>query len=111
MREQDYPQGAGEPTTHRGGFLGFWDREGTRVLLGAIAVLGGMAWNGLKDDVAGVKTSQDRQTLTAMEIKSDVRNITTRLDEGVIRDVTQNREDIKELKRRVEQVESATRIP
>jgi hypothetical protein len=81
---------------HRNGFLGFWDREGTRILVLAIGVLGGMAWNGIKDDVAVVKTAQVQQQLSLLKIEGLVA-------EGVIRDVKQTQADNKKQDERLEQ--------
>ena len=78
------------------GFRGFWEREGTRLLLGVIGVLGAMAWNGLKDDVSVVKTTQVQQQLSLLKIEGLVA-------EGVIRDVKQTQVDNKKQDERIDQ--------
>lgn len=45
------------------------------------------------------------------QIKSDIRNVNTRLDEGVIRQVNTNTEDIKQLKSDVETIKRAVPTP
>ena len=43
--------------------------------------------------------------------RTDMRVMTTRLDEGFVRDVRQNKEDIADLKRRVQVIERVVKTP
>lgn len=76
----------------------------TIALLGLIGkqVLDGQARSDARLDVLGGDVVQ---------LSSDVRNINTRLDERVIRQVETNTDDIRDLKKRVGQLESSVRTP
>lgn len=94
-RDMDSPAAQGEHRP-RNGFLGFWDREGTRLLVTLVGLLGAMAWNGIKDDVSVVKTAQVQQQLSLLKIEGLVA-------EGVIRDVKQTQADNKKQDDRIDQ--------
>ena len=65
-------------------------------------VLEGQARSDARLDVLGGNVGQ---------LSSDVRNINTRLDERVIRQVETNTDDIRDLKKRVGQLEASVRTP
>lgn len=92
-------------------FNRIWAVEGTRIMLAVLGFLIMMAWNGIKDDVAEVKKNQDSSGVTQSSMQSDIRNINTRLDEGVIKQVSETKEKVQKLEERVDRLESKVRIP
>lgn len=106
-KSTDYPADrAAENVVHR-----IWATEGTRIMLAILGVLIAMAWNGIKEEVADVKKTQSASGLSQAEIQSDIRNINTRLDEGVVKQVSENKENIRRLEERVGKLESKVAIP
>ena len=76
----------------------------TPVLLTVTLTMGGFMG-------ASVLRSQADQGRDITQIKSDVRNVNTRLDERVIRQVEANTTDIREVKSRLETLERVVRTP
>lgn len=74
------------------------------ILLGVIAFLGSGALNDIKHE-------QEVQGDAIQQIKSDVRDVNTRLDAQVIRQVDSNTKHIDKLEDRVQTLERAVRTP
>lgn len=74
------------------------------ILLGVIAWFGGDA---LKD----IQTTQEEQGKTIQQIKSDVRDVNTRLDAQVIRQVDNNSRQIIDIEDRVQVLERSVPLP
>lgn len=65
-----------------------------------------------------IESTQSKQALTQLEqgkdiaaIRSDVRDVNTRLDAQVIRQVDQNTQGFNDLRKRVEVIERTVRVP
>lgn len=122
MREQDF-HGPGDHDEHvaravDGRLHRIWSTEGTRILLAVFGVLATIAWNGIKDDVAAVKVdvadvkkSQTEASKQAADVKSDIRNLDTRLTERVIKQVDDNTKDIEDHESRLQRLERLTPVP
>lgn len=86
----------------------------TPVLALVLAVLGFFAVRLLNDVAANQRQQADNQVqqgLDIAQVKSDVRNLNTRLDEGIIRQVNQNTQSMQDLDRRVRVLERAVPTP
>lgn len=83
----------------------------TPVLLMVTITLLGFIGNSVIESNKEVALKQDAQGKDIDQIKSDVRNVNTRLDERVIRQVETNTDDIRNLKDRVETIERVVRTP
>ena len=75
-----------------------------------IALLGFLGRNLIQSNEE-LARAQDEQGRDIALIKSDVRNVNTRLDERVIRQVETNTSDIQSLKDRVQTIERVVRTP
>lgn len=94
-----------------GVFHRLWATEGTRILLVVLGAVLSMMWNDFKDDVAKMSTAQNEQNRVTSQIQSDVRNINTRLDEGVVKQVAQHQESLRRLEERVIVLERRAKLP
>lgn len=106
MQKQTPPGESAESVIHR-----IWSTEGTRIMLGVIFGLAAYAWGGIKDDVETVRQSQAETNKTTNLIQSDVRNINTRLDEGVIKQVAEQKEILRKHDERLLRLEQKARLP
>ena len=77
------------------------------VTIALLTLIGKQVLEGQEKSEAG----QDELRRDVGRLSSDVRNINTRLDERVIRQVETNTDDIRDLKKRVGQLESSVRTP
>lgn len=58
-----------------------------------------------------VANNQQEQGRDIAQVKSDVRNINTRLDEGIIRQVNASAEELKDHERRIRAIERTVKTP
>lgn len=58
-----------------------------------------------------IEQTQGEQSTAIAQIQSDVRNVNTRLDEGVIRNVNDNTRRIEKLESRVDIIERTVKTP
>lgn len=90
-------------------------RFGVPLLLAALSVLGGLAFNDIKTDIQSEiasSASDRRQTgQDIAQIKSDVRDLNTRLDAQVIRQVDQNTRRMESFEARIQTLERSVRTP
>lgn len=88
-----------------------WAKEGTRIMLLALGTLLGFSVNNVLRNIDTLATSQAKSNETMTRVESDVRNITTRLDEGVIKQVAEQKEMLRKHDERLQQLERRVRLP
>lgn len=115
-RHDDVPE-ISEPTRHRlhdmaeSAVAKVGARIITPTLLAITLALLALIGKQVLEGQAESETRQDEMSRDLGRLSSDVRNINTRLDERVIRQVETNTDDIRDLKKRVGQLESSVRTP
>lgn len=80
------------------------------LLMITLALVGFIGQSLMRGQTDGAERDRE-QGRDIEQIKSDIRNVNTRLDEGVIRQVDTNTEDIKTLKSDVETIKRVVRTP
>ena len=106
MSTREDSERAAEGVVHR-----IWSQEGTRILLAVVGALLVLVWNGQQKDNENTQIRYTEISKSVNEMQSDLRNINTRLDEGVIRQVADHKEAIRSLEQRVGRLESRAKLP
>lgn len=88
-----------------------WAKHGTNALLGLLIFFATVYWNDSRDEQKATTVALQEQSRITSQIQSDVRNINTRLDEGVVKQVAQHQESIRRLEERMTQLERKAKLP
>ena len=103
---KDISEKAAESVIHR-----LWATHGTNALLGVAIFLLTMYWNDYRDERKTEAVSRQETIQTINQIQSDVRNINTRLDEGVVKQVAQHQEALRRIEDRLSVLERRAKLP